>query len=327
MIKQKTVVVLGAGASAPYGLPTGFRLRQLICENDASNPFLRVSGAGIPTSTMSAKLEKLMDIPEAETFSFIEAFKRSNVGSIDAFLARRKNFETLGKLIIAFQLCRHEHHSMLYEGKNDDDWYHALWNAMVDNIETPQELINNQLRIISFNYDRSLEYFLHQATVHTFGLNDETAQNILRGIDILHPYGVLGNFDPSGTVGGRQYSVDLSKEHLNIAAAGIQIIPEARDDAPAFERARDWFSWANQICFLGFGFDPLNVKRLGLSGVLDDKRELRQTRLRVVASTHGRTDAEVDQIRAMLGVHPTKFSHFQEKSLLTIRKSGILAQS
>lgn len=325
MIRKKTVIVLGAGASAPYGLPTGFKLRQLICENDASSPFSPVKHVGAPRATMSAKLEGLAAIPQKEILAFVEAFKRSSVRSIDAFLARRKDFESLGKLIIAFQLCRHEHAPTLYKSNNEDDWYHALWNVMVDGIDVAQALANNQVRIVSFNYDRSLESFLHQATVNTFGLDDESAHNIWSRIDILHPYGVLGNFDPLGKNGGRQYSVDLSKDSLNIAAAGIQIIPEARDDAPAFEKARDWFYWANQICFLGFGFDPLNVKRLGLSNVLNDISESRQSRPRVIASTHGRTDAEIDQIRAMLGVHPTRFVHFQEKNLFTIRKSGVLA--
>lgn len=324
MIKQKTVIVLGAGASAPYGLPTGLRLRQLICENDAMSPFSKVRGAGIKGETMSARLFKLIEVSETETLEFIESFKHSSVSSIDAFLARRKNFESLGKLIISFQLCRYEHRSLLYKSKNDDDWYSALWNALVDEITLPQHLINNQLRIISFNYDRSLEYFLHQAAVHTFGIDGETANSILEGMDILHPYGVLGKLEPLANEGGRPYSNDLTQSILKVAASGIQIIPEARDDAPAFDKARDWFAWAEQICFLGFGFDPLNVKRLGLASVLSDIEKLHVTKPRVIASTYGRTPAEVNQIMNSLGVNVTKFYHFQEKNLLTIRQSGIL---
>ena len=38
MIKTKTVLVLGAGASMPYGLPSGHQLLESLCELQGGTP-------------------------------------------------------------------------------------------------------------------------------------------------------------------------------------------------------------------------------------------------------------------------------------------------
>jgi len=53
-----------------------------------------------------------------------------------------------------------------------------------------------------------------------------------------------------------------------------------------------WFDWAERVCFLGFSFDPLNVRRLGLADVIRTKVAKGQA-LPVFASVYGLTAAEV----------------------------------
>lgn len=57
-------------------------------------------------------------------------------------------------------------------------------------------------------------------------------------------------------------SVNIDARSLNIAASSIKIIPEARNHGETFDLMTQWFQGSKQICFLGFGFDELNISSL-----------------------------------------------------------------
>lgn len=91
MIHRPTVLVLGAGASAPYGFPCGAELRRLIVENVARpnheyNKALREAGFG-PTTINE----------------FVAAFDGSRQESIDAFLGTREDLHQVGTAAIERQ--------------------------------------------------------------------------------------------------------------------------------------------------------------------------------------------------------------------------------
>jgi hypothetical protein len=52
-------------------------------------------------------------------------------------------------------------------------------------------------------------------------------------------------------------------DDITTASSCIRIIPEAREDDEVFEKAKEMIGWADKICFIGFSFDPTNVRRLG----------------------------------------------------------------
>ncbi len=255
MIKKPTVLILGAGASKPYGLPLGSELRYSICQaTDNAND-------------LANTLKKVVGIDQAETIDFARQFRRSHVKSIDAFLAKRTEFTNVGKLAIAAILIGRESPGRLEHIDEAEHWYAYMWNLMIQDINDVSELHFNRIKFITFNYDRSLEYFLHSAIKHTFGVEDAKAYEVLNKIEILHVYGSLGNFHYLPGNGARQYLDDLNPDSLHIAAEGIEIIPEARNDSKAFMRARDICADVENIGFLGFGFDALNIERLGLANV------------------------------------------------------------
>lgn len=312
MIKRNTVFILGAGASMPYGFPSGATLRQRICA-EARND-----------SAMVRTLAVELGLQSRDLHQFSDAFTRSLQPSIDAFLARRQDFSELGKACIAYQLCSRENPGKIFNAEETDHWYRELWHAMTLDLTGPAMLTSNNVRFVTFNYDRSLEYSLHEATKHTFGLDDALARQYWEPIQICHVYGQLGAFRP-GSGDGRAFTNTTSNLELQIAASGIRIIPEARGDDTEFEMVRSWLDWAERICFLGFGFDELNMKRLGLREVFESMSlQAGKPMPWVVASTLGLTDSEVHRrLLPSLG-HINAHNELPRTNLMVLRESGIL---
>ena len=281
MITTNTLLLLGAGASKPYGLPLGGELRDAIYTYaDSDIPEVAVAlfeGCGITTD---------------EVRTFARHFDRSRAPSIDAFLENRPELAEAGKLLLAYELSRRESVDA-FRGRVDDDWYAYLWRRMVVGADDARGLANNHLRIVTFNYDRSLEYILYQTTKWTYKLEDNEALLRAASLPILHLYGSLGRFHYLGGRETRTYSPDLRIEDLRTAADSILVIPEAREHRQ-FETARRWFDWADDIAIIGFGFDELNCERLALPAVLDWCIRKQDRRKRIFASTYQMTPKEVE---------------------------------
>jgi hypothetical protein len=316
MITTRTVFVLGAGASMPYGFPSGADLRHGIC-----------TLCDNPGSKFSLAAADVLGVSADEVRDFGVALRTSMQPSIDSFLARRGDLAAVGKLAIAYEICRREKPEHVTSGGDGDDWYLELWRAMTADALAPRQVVEDQVRFVTFNYDRSLEQLFHGGLVHTYGIGDAEALDIVRELHICHVYGQVGRFETDPYLPGRPFTSVFSNGHLKLAAEGIRVIPEARDDDTEFQTARTWFEWAERICFLGFGFDPLNMRRLGISEVamaaashVDPSRR----RLSITASVKGLTDIERDArvVSQMLGA--SSLNYFDERNLMTLRKSGIL---
>ena len=101
MIKTPTVLILGAGASIPYGFPDGrsLKLDIAINVNTKNKDFVRsITAAGYDAGELQA---------------FGKALEGSPLMSVDAFLERRSEFVTVGKVAIARQLIGYEQQGLL----------------------------------------------------------------------------------------------------------------------------------------------------------------------------------------------------------------------
>src|SRR5262245_39612944 len=98
----KTVFVLGAGASIPYGFPSAPGLRHLIC-TETTRP-------GDPRHAILME----MDFTYEEVEQFRVALARSWASSIDMFLSTRKRFWEVGKAAIALTIATFENHNSLF---------------------------------------------------------------------------------------------------------------------------------------------------------------------------------------------------------------------
>jgi len=287
MITKPTLFILGAGASIPYGFPSGATLRNRICE-----------AASHKASGLAYSMFRHLGFEMEEVHEFATAFRDSRLASIDSFLSRRREYSDIGKLVIAALLIPSEQEAE-FNLNVDDDWYFYLWNAIISNVSDISELSFNQLRIFTFNYDRSIERYLHTAIINTFNVSNEEALEALSHFNIHHVYGSLGLYgyidDFENSV--RAYSGEHSKEAIQVAASKIRVIPEARSDDAIFIKAKEAFNWAEHVCFLGFGFDSLNIERLGFNSVnSSESGELwnRYLNKNVVTSAYGRTRSQMD---------------------------------
>jgi hypothetical protein len=323
MIEHSTVLILGAGASAPYGFPLGDELRKRIVDGTA------------PTGGTIRQVLLNWGAAEGEIDEFRLAFELSTVPSIDVFLTRRGQFSGIGKAAVATVIKACENRSALTRPKprlgesSPDHWYAYLWSKL----DAPWDKFrNNKLRIITFNYDRSLEVFLLQAMTNSYGTPEEECSAMLAEVVLIHHvYGtVFGSYGPPdpGNL------VDFLKPNLVRALAdGIQVIPEGQDDFPELERCRKWLLEADRICFLGFGFDPTNLARLKatqtVARALPDKPAARQ----IFASAKGLTPRQMQQAAERCGnppperslhVYPQEFAQPHMRCLETLLYSAIL---
>jgi hypothetical protein len=259
MIQTPTVLVLGAGASQPYGYPLGQDLVNGIVKDAADSH--------------SAMFQDLRNVPGADfveetILSFGAALQASASLSIDAFLESRSDFTSIGRCAIASKLLRCEDQHIFHEKK---DWYYYLFDKMRDSHRF-ESFGESKLSIVTFNYDRSLEFFLFRALKAGSQKTHAECVQIFNKIPIIHVHGRLGSQVtvqdgwPYGTPIAPLHRSAKFLERLADFANEIKIIHETTASTPEFLSARVQLRNAERICFLGFGYHPLNVQRL-LDGI------------------------------------------------------------
>lgn len=141
---------------------------------------------------------------------------------------------------------------------SDPGWYRHLFLGLL--APTAAEFVANPLTVVTFNYDRSLEAYLHQSLTHRYKISSDNAAEMLRRMTIIHLHGILGQ-DPQVP-----YQSKLESDTLKEISNGIKIIHELGDAkdgfcTPEFELANQTLQNAERIFFLGFGFHDDNVRR------------------------------------------------------------------
>jgi len=216
-----------------------------------------------------------------EYHRFTSALKHSGCASVDSFLEFCSDeWMDLGKVAIAAKLLPKERTSQLFDEwrgirreperaeayEHNWPWYDLLIGVLCDGVRF-DAVRDNSLSIITFNYDRSLEHFMFTALKNRYGKSDAECAKVLDCIRVRHVYGSLGKLewqkgaDETNTV---PYDSPGETGHIQRAAKSITILHESIEDSPEFIAARELLESAEQVFFLGFGFHPVNLKRLGI---------------------------------------------------------------
>ena len=249
MIQKPTVLILGAGASNPYGYPLGGDLVNIIVSLTSRSGGL----AGI-----------LADDPGLDDFH--TRLQGSDVESIDDFLESNPQFSELGKVCIAAALTVWGP-PVSYTLDPNKNWYRYLWGRLHEGASGSQEFQSNRLSIVTYNYDRSLERYLTRVLVSTFPDLAQSGQPAAAAfaaqtIPIVHLHGSLGDADDTVRLTENRGSY-ITLEFFRSAAAGIRIVHEEKP-SEEYARAHDLLSAAQSVHLLGFGYHPTNVRRLDL---------------------------------------------------------------
>jgi hypothetical protein len=245
-------LLLGAGASAHLGFPLGNDLRDEILKELRS---LKNS----PETDLPEPIRS--DAPLIEEFH--DKMFYGNWWSPDAFLEHHPKFLNLGKYLICKQLARCEN---MHGQGGRWGWYEHLVDAI--HSDTSSNLKHNKLSIVTFNYDRTIDFRLHMYVTHRFGHSKDDAWRIVQSaIPIVHVHGTLGDY-PRWPLQDTTSLFERSRD--------IKIISEAQDSSPEFQRASELLNAADRVVVIGFGFAPRNVDRLQFFGssVLSGGREI-----------------------------------------------------
>ena len=158
MIEKQTVLVLGAGASYVYGLPTGRGLLIDVCSDILDGSYSTSGGVRQPETPLQ---RALIDCGFSwdEILAFTRKLRASNQPSVDEFVAEQPDYVEIGKAAIASVILSSEKESELRR-TNEMRWFEYLFQRMTAGHE-PTEFKNNNLAVVTFNYDRSFEKLPH----------------------------------------------------------------------------------------------------------------------------------------------------------------------
>lgn len=261
MITKKTTLVLGAGASKPYGFPTGQELREKII-NEGAKRF-----RGLNSESMNPEYYYTL----GKTFA--EKFDKSGVTSIDKFLnMQTQEYINIGKILIMAFIRDYEKHSKFNEHirENSEDWYRVFWNKILEGVGKFEDLSFENIDIITFNYDRSLEHYLFQSIRNLFpesDINNEQIKKLMKTLRVNHVFGrvenmkwdVGGNFNEESVLNhynNQWFDYNLLLKKIN----EINIINEVEKDTQQYKRI---IENSKVVYFIGFGFLEENMKLLG----------------------------------------------------------------
>jgi len=275
MIEEETVFILGAGASCPYGYPSGRELRQEICSSfvSDSSAYFRAQGATHP--------EIHIALNKAETF--VKKFHNSSTQSIDLFLARNPEFMVMGKWAIIFRIFAAEKKSKFREQMEHKnlDWYSYLFERLTDDLVKKEDYTrfgdDNKVSFISFNYDRSLEHFLYVSLLNSFSnIPVGEIKEQLNKHRIIHIFGQVAGLDWQEL----DNKIEYGRDDIDIQrlADKLRIIYE-KNENPVFEEAHELIRKAKRIFFLGFGYAKENLEILKIPEIIRDEQKIYGTAL------------------------------------------------
>jgi hypothetical protein len=186
-----------------------------------------------------------------------------------------QGWSEVGKLAIARAILEEEYKSKLWFDTSNSynlpnfanlppNWLRELFRILVaqkSNKEFRDALAS--CYFITFNYDRIIEQFFHQAIKSYFDLSNEAADEICKeNLSVFHVYGDLGEVN---CVNASTFGRNTDRYYLVQAASRILTFTEGAKDQAQLQIAKANIDKADVVAFVGFGFLPLNLRILAPS--------------------------------------------------------------
>lgn len=307
MITTPTLFILGAGSSKPYGYPTGAELRADIINNFV-NYFLKLKDVDKKDLSNVPRIRRGIE-------KFVNIFSKSSLTSIDKFLSLNPAVAAYGKIGITLSILNSENNSNFREEVNpQEDWYTYLFNRMMEGLKKPEDykdFSKNNVAFITFNYDRSLEYFLHESFYHSFYQERRDIEKLIN-FKIIHVYGVVDEFKTSDWP-EHNYKHNYYDNYLFIEglSKNIRVIGEERVGESIKDEIKKLLPDYKRIFFLGFSFAQDNLDAIDLP------KNINET-WKIFGAAKGMTQRERNEARTRIN------SYFRDKSVADILKNPLI---
>lgn len=279
MFRSKTLFILGAGASHEVGLPVGETLKEQIADKiDIQFENGHTQKSGDPEILQALRNHALrldggwgnINLYTQRAHQLVKALPQAI--SIDNLLDGHRGdaaVELCGKLGIVKCILQAERNSKIYFDPTRHDtiqfrnapinWFAGLVKVLTENVaRTEAESIFDNVKFISFNYDRCLEHYLYNALGSYYALDSSQIAAVTRKLQVFHPYGQVGKLPWQASIN----SVPYGSEGSDILVLSKQIktffekVQEEADMAEMKKAVED----AEVIVFLGFGFHRKNLE-------------------------------------------------------------------
>lgn len=316
---NRTVFVVGAGASKEVDLPVGRELTKAIAlalSFRVEHGQLQRGGDGSILDALQklAREERMTARNENPINAYLQAGWRIRDAmpqslSIDNFIDSHQDelhVALCGKLAIVQTILQAERASKLYIdpsniynkidfSKVGDTWFARFFERVTEGCgKAAIKARFARITFVVFNYDRCIEHFLHSALQNYYQMKPEEATDALSTLEILHPYGTVGDLSwqrPGQLAVG--FGVAAHPATLGQLAQAIQTFTEGMGDRTGeLDTIRKRVDSASRLIFLGFAFHRQNMRLL-----FRDLGE-GETRLstRVFGSTFGMSKSDVESV-------------------------------
>lgn len=330
---KSLVLVVGAGASKEVNLPVGSELRSRIADAldiRYEDGYSRRGGDGTIDDAFR-EIAREQDSRRQDINPFLHSSWRIRDAmpqaiSIDNFIDSHRGDERIavcGKLAIARCILAAEAESTLYVNRREaypkinfarveSTWFNAFFQLLSENCQE-HEIDERFARVsvVTFNYDRCIEHYLHGALQNYYGVSPKRATEAMSRLQIFHPYGSVGLLPWQEPREGIDFGASVGGRGLIAASKRIRTFTEGIDpDRSDVTEIRQTLQHADRIAFLGFAFHRLNLALL-FPGLPDGAQVLNRP---TFATGLGMSSADGQQIEAELSAIGAVFAkrfHFR----------------
>jgi hypothetical protein len=278
MIRKKTVLIVGAGGSIPYGLPSGGDLLSSIVGR-------------LESPILYSAIYRLTGKDQSQVEGVRTRLTRSMTDSIDAFLEKNPDdsfVQDLGKIAIGFCLWSKLQGANAFRALPKEDWIGFVWNKMHQETRSFDDLRANAVTFITFNFDTLLEAKLSDAIVALYpNVHYQDARAYVNSA-VIHVHGTLS--EPSN-------QPEPSDEWLRKAIDDIQVVHQEIDKS-LLDSLSQFIHDAEIVAFLGFGYHPDNLRKLGFP----------RNKADMFGSAFGLGDGEKQQVTRAVGTGYGRFT-------------------
>lgn len=319
MLQRKTLFIIGAGAGFDIKMPMGEKLARIIADdvNIRFEDFSKRSGNDRIIEAL--QLLARQTNPRTDVNLYFQAGRQIFEGlvgwssSIDGYLNRHQDqplLQQVGKLAIAKVILESENGCDMYVGepyslngfRNPEQvrasWFQKLWSILEVGIIKSKNLesIFDNLHVITFNYDRTLEHFLFCGLQQAYHLPQQEAAAIINAkLAIDHVYGQVEYLPWQDKGHGFAFGRKPDARDLVHLWKRITTFNEEIADKELLDRLAKKVAAAEQIIFLGCHFHQQNMQ------LLHAAQRAKPGDVGIYATAFGRSASAVQQIREQIG--------------------------